>query len=327
MSASQSDAEVLGLYRAAAYFYDQRVLDLRACMGRRCPAFVVYDWLVTLSREVDLFWTDKVRSLSAMLYLANKYLNLLPYIVNGVQMAPMSDKNKSCRVKTTIVFRIFLHLSYVPPVASIDEVRVRVTRKTSIRSFAEGRERFSLRTNPSDCLSSNLSDSLLHLFTRIVAPVSHFRLRQSSLVSLALHRSVYSPVAQPSHVLARGSLLLPSLADLTLGFVVPRSGTLSMSLREGVVSSAVATLFRDCGATFTSVLAERSARGSRLSRLEFFWLEDGCIVEDACPGEDSRVGQVELSGEQVEEALGLEPLRELVDGPVIFAGYRFLAEE
>ncbi|KAM5542820.1 hypothetical protein V8D89_003781 [Ganoderma adspersum] len=75
-------------------------------------AFVVYDWLVTLSREVDLFWAGNARPLSTMLYFANKYLNILLYVVTGVQMAPTS--NKSC-AKMAIVFRVLLCLSYIPP--------------------------------------------------------------------------------------------------------------------------------------------------------------------------------------------------------------------
>ncbi|KAM5542111.1 hypothetical protein V8D89_004421 [Ganoderma adspersum] len=90
MLASQSDAEVLGLYRPAAYFGLE-------CCAVSTTALVVYDWLVTLSREVDLFWTGKARPLSAILYFANKYLNVLPYVMTGVQMAPMSDKRCVCR--------------------------------------------------------------------------------------------------------------------------------------------------------------------------------------------------------------------------------------
>ena len=52
----------------------------------------MYDWLVTLSREVDLFWTGKARPLSAALYFANRYLNIVPYVMTAVQMASISDK-------------------------------------------------------------------------------------------------------------------------------------------------------------------------------------------------------------------------------------------
>ena len=62
-----------------------------------------------------------------------------------------------------------------------------------------------------------------------------------------------------------------------------------------------------CDATIASVLVQRGARCSRLSRLEFFWFEDGCMDEDACLGEGLRRDQVDLSGELVEEALGNPP--------------------
>ena len=55
-------------------------------------AFVVYDWAVSLSREVDLFWTSEVRPLSVILYFLNKYLNMASYIANAAQMAPMSNQ-------------------------------------------------------------------------------------------------------------------------------------------------------------------------------------------------------------------------------------------
>ena len=52
----------------------------------------MYDWTVTLSREVELFWTSEVRTLSAMLYFSNKYLNVLAQIMYMLGHASMSDK-------------------------------------------------------------------------------------------------------------------------------------------------------------------------------------------------------------------------------------------
>ena len=54
-------------------------------------AFVVYDWVVTLPREVQLFWTRKARPLSAALYFLNRYLNILTQLFIMVEDAPMSD--------------------------------------------------------------------------------------------------------------------------------------------------------------------------------------------------------------------------------------------
>ena len=55
-------------------------------------ALVLYDWAVTLPREIQLFWTGKARPLSAILYFSNKYLNLLSQIVNMLENAKQSDQ-------------------------------------------------------------------------------------------------------------------------------------------------------------------------------------------------------------------------------------------
>ena len=53
---------------------------------------VLYDWAITLSLEVELFWTGKVQLLSAILYFANKYLNVLAPIGTMLQLAPWPEK-------------------------------------------------------------------------------------------------------------------------------------------------------------------------------------------------------------------------------------------
>ena len=55
-------------------------------------AFVWYDWAVTLSREVRLFWGRKARPLPTALYFSNKYSNLFPPIVALLAMTPASDE-------------------------------------------------------------------------------------------------------------------------------------------------------------------------------------------------------------------------------------------
>ena len=53
----------------------------------------MYDWLATLPREVHLFWTGKTRrSLPAILYFSNKYLNMLSAIASMFLYLPQSDK-------------------------------------------------------------------------------------------------------------------------------------------------------------------------------------------------------------------------------------------
>ena len=54
-------------------------------------ALVLYDWAVTLPREIQLLWTGKARPLSAILYFSNKYFNLLAQVISLLEYAPISD--------------------------------------------------------------------------------------------------------------------------------------------------------------------------------------------------------------------------------------------
>ena len=54
--------------------------------------FVMYDWIVTLPREVQLFWTGKARSLSAILYFSTKYFNVLYQMLSLLVFIPSSDE-------------------------------------------------------------------------------------------------------------------------------------------------------------------------------------------------------------------------------------------
>ena len=53
---------------------------------------MTYDWAVTLSREVQLFWGGKARPLSAILYFSNKYLNVLMAIMAVLEGVPVYDE-------------------------------------------------------------------------------------------------------------------------------------------------------------------------------------------------------------------------------------------
>ena len=228
-------------------------------------------------------------------------------------------------------------------IAVVDRITVQVGPKTFLRGYTGGHER--VRINFNDRLSLAHGQSLVRLFIRTAAPVSHLHLTQAHSIPLGVtfafdwqtftafplitHLSVHSPFAQPflqalnpSHHLARGSTLLHSLRDLGIGFTMHRGDPVNMSLRRGEITSHIAKLLRKCCNTLSEVPMERNARGSRLSRAEFFWYDDGCMDEEAPPG--LCVDLAELNREWVEDGSGLKPLRELVDGPVIFAGFRFL---
>ncbi|KAI1791573.1 hypothetical protein LXA43DRAFT_421419 [Ganoderma leucocontextum] len=81
-SQSTSDAALVAFY--ATCFQ-------KICCQFSVTALVVYDWVVTLSREVHLFWTGTARPLSAVLYFSNKYLNVLSMILGMLSYVPMSD--------------------------------------------------------------------------------------------------------------------------------------------------------------------------------------------------------------------------------------------
>ncbi|KAI1791541.1 hypothetical protein LXA43DRAFT_1061301 [Ganoderma leucocontextum] len=107
--ASQSDAEIEQViaYVAAGFQNECCIISI--------VAFVAYDWVVTLSREVQLFWTGKARPLSAVLYFSNKYLNVLAQIMYMLGHASMSDK--SCN-RVELANAVILYLSVLPPAGS-----------------------------------------------------------------------------------------------------------------------------------------------------------------------------------------------------------------
>ncbi|PIL33075.1 hypothetical protein GSI_04524 [Ganoderma sinense ZZ0214-1] len=86
--------------------------------------------------------------------------------------------------------------------------------------------------------------------------------------------------------------------------------------------SAVAVHFSECCRLFPVVLRARMRRGHRLSRLELFSYEEGCMGKPESAV--SHVGLADFGSELVKREF--EPLWELVDGPVVFSGYRFFAD-
>lgn len=68
---------------------------MRLILAVSPSAAVLYDWVVTLPREAQLFWAGKARPLPAMLYFANRYLNMLPLTAVLFSIALVSDKVSS----------------------------------------------------------------------------------------------------------------------------------------------------------------------------------------------------------------------------------------
>ena len=243
-----------------------------------------------------------------------------------------------------------------PPGSAVDAVAALLERVTisaggsasTIRGFVDGSERLHLTT------TINEEHKILRLFERTNAPVSHLLLAQHPsqpmpttfigrsifrtfihLTHFTLHARigvcatllrVLSPQADPSH---RDPVLLPSLEDLTIGVATQRRSEISTSLRGGDLtlrypdSGILVTIhFRECCKLFPTVLDARREQGFRLSRLEFFSYEEGCMDKS-----DSVVSHVDLAafeGNLVKREL--EILGRLVDEPVVFSGYRFFRD-
>ena len=56
----------------------------------------MYDLVVTLSREIQLFWIGRARPLSAVLYFSTKYLNLLAQVLNMVSIWDFAISDGVC---------------------------------------------------------------------------------------------------------------------------------------------------------------------------------------------------------------------------------------
>ncbi|KAH9939063.1 uncharacterized protein BXZ73DRAFT_44259 [Epithele typhae] len=50
-----------------------------------------YDYTITFSQEVDLFWRRRINGAS-ILFFVNRYVALVVYIINIASFAPMTDK-------------------------------------------------------------------------------------------------------------------------------------------------------------------------------------------------------------------------------------------
>ncbi|KAM5542090.1 hypothetical protein V8D89_004400 [Ganoderma adspersum] len=234
--------------------------------------------------------------------------------------------------------------------ASTDQVTIHSGPTSTIRGLAEGAEHLSL--------TASFDEWNLYDFERAIylfAPASRLLLAQHPaqrmctmceawrvfpafphLTHLALHgrTSVCVDILKGLRPLRTAPLdgvlpprALPLLKDLTVGLATKRRSEISRALRAGdedtvAPDGAVATHFRECCRLFPGFLEARRRLGYGLSRLEFFSYEEGCMGKS-----DSVVSHVDLAAvalRMVEREIG--PLRGLVDGPVVFSGYRFFAD-
>ncbi|PIL33073.1 hypothetical protein GSI_04522 [Ganoderma sinense ZZ0214-1] len=241
--------------------------------------------------------------------------------------------------------------------ALIDHVAISSGPISTIRGLIDGSERLRITGNFDEWSVGQVSE-ILRLFERSHTPVSRLLLAQHPtqrmprssegwLICLAFphvtHLTLHGRLAvcaafiralsPPVSYYAGSEQELPSLPhlkDLTVGVGTKRHSAMSVLLRRGDVARQtdggifVRIHFRECCRLFPRVLEARGGRGYRLSRLEFFSYEEGCMAR---PSSESVVSHVDLAayeGNLVDRELA--PLRALVDGPVVFSGYRFFKD-
>ncbi|KAM5542083.1 hypothetical protein V8D89_004393 [Ganoderma adspersum] len=238
-------------------------------------------------------------------------------------------------------------------VAHIDHVTIHSGPTSTIHGLSDGTARLRVTADWEDWSPRQL-ERTLRIFERTGAPILRLLLAQhtaqripetfkghtvfaafSRLTNLTLHgrsgvcAALLRVLSPPPPGFQEPVLLLPLLKDLTVGIATKRRSEISKSLRRGDLTRAhwpdrsvyVSIHFKECCKLFPGVLDTRSQRGCRLSRLEFFSFEEGCMAKA-----DSVVSHVDLAALMpglVEHAIW--PLQGLVDGPVVFSGYWFFA--
>ena len=66
----------------------------------------MYDYILLLDKEIELFWKRKVTGAS-LLFLVNRYLPIIAYIIRPVEMIPMS-----CSVSGDVMCRPTIDLPF-----------------------------------------------------------------------------------------------------------------------------------------------------------------------------------------------------------------------
>ncbi|KAI1791613.1 hypothetical protein LXA43DRAFT_1181743 [Ganoderma leucocontextum] len=232
--------------------------------------------------------------------------------------------------------------------ALIDEVTMQCGAMSTILGYTDGAERLRI-CGSFDEWDLNQVGRTIYLFYRTNAPVSRLLLTQHPsqrmpiafigriilpafphLTHLTLHcrRGACSELLETLNLPSPPfSMMLPRLKDLTVGFATKRRSTISRALRCGDITpdGVVAIHFRECcrilrGIDLPVVSSTGRQQGYRLSRLEFFSYEEGCMAK-----RDPVVSHIDLAAlkPQLVES-GIRRLQGLVDDPIVFSGYRFL---
>ncbi|RPD57191.1 hypothetical protein L227DRAFT_507023, partial [Lentinus tigrinus ALCF2SS1-6] len=75
-------------------------------------ALLLYDYLLTLDKEIELFWNWKSTGATA-LFMVNRYLVMILRLANLAGFVPMSDQVHRCAIAVKIALGFTL-LQYVP---------------------------------------------------------------------------------------------------------------------------------------------------------------------------------------------------------------------
>ncbi|KAI0794607.1 hypothetical protein C8Q74DRAFT_1193185, partial [Fomes fomentarius] len=76
-------------------------------------AFVMYEYFITLDREIDLFWSPRSRSTGAtVLFIVIRYWTLILRVLNMFGFMPMSNQDR-CAFATKALLAVTL-LQYIP---------------------------------------------------------------------------------------------------------------------------------------------------------------------------------------------------------------------
>ncbi|KAI1788580.1 hypothetical protein LXA43DRAFT_1063459 [Ganoderma leucocontextum] len=189
-------------------------------------SLVVYDWILTLSREVQLFWTGKTRPLSALLYFTNRYLNLLSIVMGILWYAPMSDKLSSHQ---QVLLRFIRSGIYFPLLGCIAENAAPLSLSTMYVITLT----LPAYTNPGvdvlrimDRISIIVADTLLIAITWKVLSRGASKNTSSQIKTVKAKGLVWTMLYDASATLTELSLVLDGETSLVSVFTGPISSVL-----------------------------------------------------------------------------------------------------
>ena len=68
--------------------------------SQSCAVVILYDWIINLSREVEMFWSGDASMLSTALYFANRSVSLSIAALEAVGLGSWSDEVRAFNIET-----------------------------------------------------------------------------------------------------------------------------------------------------------------------------------------------------------------------------------